>query len=377
MLNTSGFLSATESVDRLLLNAGGAWTIANSTSIDRELKTALQGTPRPTRIDISAISRLDTSGAWLLTRTTQALRNSGQRLDIIGSQPKFDLILERVAASYRPCRSPSDKSSFLVQLVENLGQATAAVVQTAVDLLAFVGHAVAVGLRLIVQPRRLRLTSTVFHLEHVGFNALPIVGLISFLIGVVLAYQGATQLRQFGADVFTVDLIAISVLRELGILLTAIIIAGRSGSAFTAQLGSMKINEEVDALETLGLDAMDVLVLPRVIALLIALPLLAFFADIMGLLGGAVMCWAVLDISPTVFIERLSDAVSVASFWVGIIKAPVFAVLIALIGCYEGLAVSGSAESLGYRTTRSVVESIFLVIVADAMFSVLFGILGV
>ncbi len=377
MLSTPGFLSATESVDGLLLNAGGAWTIANSTRIDRELKTALRGARRPTRIDISAISRLDTSGAWLLTRTTQALRDSGQRLDIIGSQPIYDLILERVAASYRPCRSPSDKSNFLIQLVENLGEATAAVVQTAVGLLAFVGHAVAAGLRLIVQPRRLRLTSIVFHLEQVGFNALPIVGLISFLIGVVLAYQGATQLRQFGADVFTVDLIAISVLRELGILLTAIIIAGRSGSAFTAQLGSMKINEEVDALQTLGLDAMDVLVLPRVIALVIALPLLAFFADIMGLLGGAVMCWVVLDISPTVFIERLSDAVSIASFWVGIVKAPVFAVLIALIGCFEGFAVSGSAESLGYRTTRSVVESIFLVIVADAMFSVLFGILGV
>ncbi|MDH3469570.1 MAG: MlaE family lipid ABC transporter permease subunit, partial [Gammaproteobacteria bacterium] len=370
MLNTSGFLSTTESVDSLLLNAGGAWTIANSASIDSELNTVLQGTPRPTRIDISAISRLDTAGAWLLMRTAHAVRESGQRLDIVGSRPKYDLMMERVAASYRPCRSPFDYSNCLVQLVENLGRGTTEVVQTAVDLLAFVGHAVSTGLRLVVQPRRLRLTSIVFHLEQVGFNALPIVGLISFLIGVVLAYQGATQLRQFGADVFTVDLIAISVLRELGILLTAIIIAGRSGSAFTAQLGSMKINEEVDALQTLGLDAMDVLVLPRVIALVIALPLLAFFADIMGLFGGAVMCWAVLDIGPTVFIERLSDAVSIASFWVGIVKAPVFAILIALIGCFEGFAVSGSAESLGYRTTRSVVESIFLVIVADAMFSV-------
>ena len=193
----------------------------------------------------------------------------------------------------------------------------------------------------------------------------------------VLAYQGATQLQQFGAEVFVVDLVAISVLREIGILLTAIIIAGRSGSAFTAQIGSMKVNEEVDAMRTLGLDPIEVLVLPRVLALLITLPLLTFIADLMGLLGGGLMAWVTLDISPAVFIERLNQSVSLWSFFVGLIKAPVFAFIIAMIGCFEGLKVVGSAESVGQRTTRAVVEAIFLVIVFDAIFSIFFAFVGV
>jgi phospholipid/cholesterol/gamma-HCH transport system permease protein len=217
----------------------------------------------------------------------------------------------------------------------------------------------------------------VFHVEEVGLNALPIVGLVSFLIGVVLAYQGAVQLRQLGAEIFVVDLIAVAVLRELGVLLTAIMIAGRSGSAFTAQLGTMKVNEEVDALRSLGLDPLEVLVLPRCIALVISLPLLTFFADLMGLLGGGLMAWIELDIGPAVFLERLRDAVSPSSFWVGIVKAPVFAVIIAVIGCYEGLQVRGSAEAVGRHTTRAVVESVFVVIVADALFSVFFDLIGV
>jgi phospholipid/cholesterol/gamma-HCH transport system permease protein len=204
-----------------------------------------------------------------------------------------------------------------------------------------------------------------------------VVGLISFLIGIVMAYQGADQLRRFGAEIFTVDLLAISALREIGILLTAVVVAGRSGSAFTAQIGMMKVNEEIDALRTLGLDPLEVLVLPRLLALMIALPLLAFFADIMALFGGGVMCAFVLDISPDQYINRLSEAIWPRTFWVGIVKAPVFAFVIAMVGCYEGLTVDGSAESVGRKTTLSVVVAIFLVIVCDAIFSIVFSSLGI
>ncbi len=231
--------------------------------------------------------------------------------------------------------------------------------------------------RTLANPSRLRLRAVLFHVGQTGLNALPILGLLSFLIGVVLAFQGADQLRVFGAEMFVVNLLGVSILREIGILLTAIIVAGRSGSAFTAQIGTMKVNQEVDAIRTLGLDPIELLVLPRAIALVVSMPLLAFYAAVMGLLGGAVMCWAVLGIGFGVFLNQLDAAVNVTMLMVGLVKAPVFALVIAMVGCYEGLNVSGSAESVGRLTTRSVVESIFLVIVLDAAFSVLFSMLGV
>src|SRR5665213_787391 len=220
---------------------------------------------------------------------------------------------------------------------------------------------------------RLRLIALVAHMQRVGIAALPIVGLLSFLVGIVTAYQGADQLRRFGAEIYTVDLLGIGFLREMGALLTAIIIAGRSGSAFTAEIGAMKVNEEVDALETLGLDPIELLVIPRLFALMLMLPLLAFFADAMGLLGGALMSWLVLDIALPAFLQELHGAVSSWTLWLGIIKAPFFAAAIALVGCNEGLSAESSAESVGRHTTRSVVHSIFLVIVIDAAFSVLFS----
>jgi len=210
-------------------------------------------------------------------------------------------------------------------------------------------------------------------MERTGFDAMPIVGLLSFLIGVVIAFQGADQLRQFGAEVFVVNLLGISILREMGVLLTAIIVAGRSGSAFTAEIGTMKVNEEVDAISTIGLDPVEVLVLPRLFALVVTLPLLAFFADMMGLAGGALMSFATLDINLAQFLRQLQSAVAVHHFWVGIVKAPVFAFVIAMVGCYQGLNVARSADSVGRLTTRSVVEAIFLVILLDALFSVLFS----
>ena len=228
-----------------------------------------------------------------------------------------------------------------------------------------------------MRPHAIRWHALFTHMERAGIDALPIVGLISFLIGVVLAYQGADQLARFGAQIFTVNLVGYGVLREMGILLTAIIVAGRSGSAFTAQIGTMKVNEEIDAMRTIGLDPMEVLVVPRVLALVLMMPLLTFYADMMGLLGGAVMANVALDISFFQFARQLSEGVTIWSFWVGMIKAPIFAFIIAMVGCYEGLKVSRSAESVGQQTTASVVKSIFLVIVLDAFLSVLFSAIGI
>jgi phospholipid/cholesterol/gamma-HCH transport system permease protein len=215
------------------------------------------------------------------------------------------------------------------------------------------------------------------HLEETGLDALPIVGLISMLVGLVLAYQGVDQLRPFGAEIYMVNLVGVATLREMGILLTAIVVAGRSGSAFTAEIGTMKVNEEVDALSTLGLDPVEILVLPRLIALLITLPLLAFFADIMSLVGGAIGGLLLIDLTLPQFLDQLSIAVTPTMFWVGVVKAPVFAFVISMVGCFEGLRVTGSAESVGRQTTKAVVESIFLVIVLDALFSILFSVLGI
>ena len=211
--------------------------------------------------------------------------------------------------------------------------------------------------RLFLQPRRIRFTSLIAQVQQTGLNAMPIIGLISFLIGIVLAYQGYDQLRAFGGQIFTVNLVGISVLREMGILLTSIIVAGRTGSSFTAQIGTMQVNEEVDALRTLGLDPLDVLVLPRVTALMISLPLLTFYSDMCALLGGGLACVLLLDMSPSQFLTQLGHAVTLQHFLVGMSKAPIFALLIAMVGCFEGLRVSGSAESVGQLTTQSVVEA--------------------
>ncbi|MDH3689168.1 MAG: MlaE family lipid ABC transporter permease subunit [Gammaproteobacteria bacterium] len=372
-----GWLEATDTAGKLLLTAGGRWDIENAGALDARLHRYADTASVDVELDISAVDILDTAGAWLLYRTIDALRAKGLAVKVSGERPKTAAMLQQVSESYQPCETSPPRQNSLVRLVEELGAATLRVVELAADFVTFFGRSIVVFMRTVLNPSRLRFTSMVFHMEQVGFNAIPIVALISFLIGVVIAYQGAIQLEQFGAQVFVVDLIAVSVLRELGVLLTAIVIAGRSGSAFTAELGTMKVNEEVDALRTLGLEPIEVLVLPRALALIVTLPLLTFFADLMGLLGGAMMAWITLDVTPSVFLDRLKDAVSLWSFWVGIIKAPVFALLIALVGCYEGMQVSGSAESVGQHTTRSVVESIFLVIVVDALFSIFFGVVGI
>jgi phospholipid/cholesterol/gamma-HCH transport system permease protein len=247
----------------------------------------------------------------------------------------------------------------------------------AFGLLSFLGEAAVAFTRSVAEPRRIRWRPLLYNLQTAGFEALPITGLLTFLLGIVIAYQGAEQLERVGANIYIVDLVGLAMVRELSPLITAIIVAGRSGSAYTAQIGTMKVTEEIDALRTIGIAPMDLLVLPKAFALVVALPLLTVYTDVMGILGGMVMARAQLDVSFTTFIDRLDEAVSLTSFLIGVGKTPVFAAIIALVGCYQGFRVSGSAESVGQRTTVSVVQSIFLVILADALFSIAFSHLGI
>jgi len=363
-------------IDERLIMLGGCWTIDEAERLDNDLKAIHGKIGTSLNFNLSELERLDTAGAWLIHRTRKNLELGGTEVMLVGVNPEYGVLLEEVAANDQS-PPPLPHVNPFVEWVARTGEVTLDTLHRARDFLGFFGLVGLTILRTVTHPARLRLVPTIHHMEQVGLNAMPIVGLISFLIGVVIAYQGANQMKLFGAEVFVVNLIAVSILREIGILLAAIVIAGRSGSAFTAQIGAMKVNEEIDAMRTLGLDPIEVLVLPRLLALMLAMPLLAFFADMMGLLGGGLMSWIVLDIKPDQFIERLGNAVSLWSFWIGIIKAPFFAVIIALVGCYEGLQVGGSAESVGHMTSRAVVESIFLVIVIDAAFSIFFQLVGV
>ena len=377
MNEEQGWIKTAQDGDRLVVAIGGRWTIGEAARLDDDLGRLSPGAATSVWIDMGGVERLDTAVAWILYRTVARWRDAGYAADFTRVRPEQTALLELVHAHDAPveCRPPSEPSARA--LVEHVGRASFEVLEETMMLLSFLGLTVQALGRSVVQPGRIRFTALISHMEKTGLDALPIVGLISFLIGVVLAYQGAEQLRRFGAEIFVVNLIGVSILREIGILLTAIIIAGRSGSAFTASIGSMKVREEIDAMRTLGLDPMDVLVLPRLVALVLTLPMLAFFADMMGLLGGCLLAWGALGISPGQFVDRLLDAIPMWTFWVGIIKAPVFAFVIALIGCFEGFQVSGSAASVGQYTTRAVVEAIFLVIVFDAAFSIMFAYLGI
>lgn len=372
----AGWIKAGREGNDVVWTFGGAWTIDHASALDSEV-AELPANVSSLRIDLAALEMLDTAGAWLIVRAGSAAEAQGARIDWRPPRPNLQALLDRVVAA-RPTGKPEvpQRRTFL-DWVADIGEAAEEILKESLDLLAFFGALISTLGRLIVHPGKLRWNALIFHIEQTGLNALPIVGMISFLVGVVLAFQGADQLARFGAQVFTINMVGVSVLREMGILLTAIVVAGRSGSAFTAQIGTMQVNEEVDALRTIGLDPMEVLVVPRVLALMIALPLLAFFADLMGLLGGGIMSVVLVDVSFGQYWRLLNQAVSLNTFVVGVVKAPVFALLIALVGCFEGLRVSGSAESVGKLTTRAVVEGIFLVIIFDAIFSVLFSYLGI
>lgn len=362
---------------RYRLAARGRWITSLLAGVAGELDRAEPAAAGPVTMDLAGVTALDTAGAWLFERARARLAAAGATVELTGVKPEHLRLIERVRRAGMPERLPPRRRPTLVDTVAGLGKATIDSLARGGEMLSFLGAVVTTWARLWVRPNRIRFTSLVSHIEQVGLDAMPIVGLITFLVGVVLAYQGVDQLRRFGAEVFTVDLVAISVLREMGILLTAIMVAGRSGSAFTAQIGTMQVNEEVDAMRTMGLDPIEVLVLPRVMALVISVPLLTFFANMMALVGGGLMAMVLIDITPTQFINQTRQAIGMWTFWVGIIKAPVFAFIIGMVGCFEGLKVKGSAESVGRLTTQSVVEGIFLVIVFDAFFSILFSYIGI
>ncbi|MDD1009245.1 ABC transporter permease [Pseudomonas shahriarae] len=361
------------------LRISGDWTLAHYTEL-KHLSETLRGQyDTDTPIDLNGLGALDTAGASLLVELlgSERLGKSAEHPDCTISSADRAL-LQTVYQSLTdfcvPIKEP--EISVSVQLLTRIGRAVDTVWQDTLQLLGFVGLILETIARGLFRPKRWRITPMIAHIEQTGLDAAPIVALLTFLVGAVVAFLGATVLASFGASIFTVDLVGFAFLREFGVLLTAILMAGRTASAFTAQIGSMKANEEIDAIRTLGLDPMELLVVPRVLALLVALPLLTFLAMICGIIGGAVVCAVSLDISPAMFLSLLQSDIGVQHFLVGLVKAPIFAFLIAAIGCLEGYKVSGSAESVGAHTTSSVVQSIFVVIVLDAVAALFFMEMG-
>jgi phospholipid/cholesterol/gamma-HCH transport system permease protein len=335
----------------------------------------LAGTRPNIFIDVSQISRLDTFGAWLIERLRRSLTRGGIEAQIAGLSANYASLVDEVR---RVNDAPKVETSSvtIIGILAQVGSSVASISETFIGLIDMLGAVLAASARVFVHPRGFRLTSTVHHLEQVCWRAVPIIVLITFLIGCIISQQGIFHFRRFGADIFVVDMLGVLVLREIGVLLVAIMVAGRSGSAYTAELGSMKMREEIDALRTMGFDPIEVLILPRMLALVIAMPILAFLGAMAALYGGGLVAWLYGGVDPEAFLLRLRDAISIDHFTVGLIKAPVMAAVIGIVACVEGLAVQGSAESLGQHTTASVVKGIFFVIVMDGVFAIFFAAIG-
>jgi phospholipid/cholesterol/gamma-HCH transport system permease protein len=361
----------------LALCAAGSWTAGFAPVLEQIVSEAekLRGSRPDISIDVSQVSKLDTFGAWLIERLRRSLTQGDVEAKIAGLSADYSSLVDEVRRV--KATPPAHATSVTITgILDQVGRSVAGFGTTIVELLDMFGAILAASGRVIIHPSGFRLTSTVHHLEQVCWRAVPIVGLITFLIGCIIAQQGIFHFRRFGADIFVVDMLGVLVLREIGVLLVAIMVAGRSGSAYTAELGSMKMREEIDALRTMGFDPIEVLVLPRMLALIIALPILAFLGAIAALYGGGLVAWLYGGVDPEAFLLRLRDAISINHFTVGIIKAPVMAAVIGIVACVEGLAVEGSAESLGQHTTSSVVKGIFFVIVMDGIFAILFASIG-
>jgi phospholipid/cholesterol/gamma-HCH transport system permease protein len=356
------------------LALAGGWTVNAGSQLEKRANALLAavGGAREATIDLSQIDRMDTAGAWVIDRSRESLVARGVAARFVGARPEHAILLRE--AHFRPTAVPAQREILtLTSLVADVGESVFTAGADVVGGLGFLGRMVSVAAIVAVRPRRWRWTPTVYHLEAFGLRSAPIILLINFLVGAIVAQQGIFQLARFNATPFTVDLIGILVLRELGVLLTSIMIAGRSGSAITAEIGAMKMREEVDALMVMALDPMEVLILPRILALIAALPLLTFLADMSAIFGGLCVSWFYGGISPVVFVARLHDAIALSTFEVGLIKAPFMALVIGVIASIEGFAVGGSAESLGQKVTASVVKSIFMVIVLDGIFAMFFA----
>jgi phospholipid/cholesterol/gamma-HCH transport system permease protein len=352
------------------LRVRGEWRLENIAAIE----AALNATPFDAgriSVECGGVKAMDLSGAWLLRTRLEQARQAGALVEFVGEPPEHLPFIEDMT-THPPVSPAMEEPPSILTLMAWIGRRFFQQMHQLRDGLDFMGRIAFTGLRALRSVHHLRLTSITRHIYETGIQAIPIVSLIAFLISVIVAYLGAEQLQQFGAEIFTVDLVAIAVLREMGVLLTAIIVAGRSGSAFAAEIGVMRLNDEIDALQSMGVDYFEVLVMPRLIGLLIALPLLTIIADAMGLAGGALLSSLLLDISFPQFVARVQDALAPTTFWAGLVKAPVFALLIALVGTYRGMQVRDSSRELGRLTTVAVVQSIFLVIFADAVFAIVF-----
>lgn len=364
--------------EQLKLAAGGSWTAAHAGEIESLVDRAAGNAPtaKTVSIDMAGVRGFDTFGAWLLERLTRAWSSAGGEAVIVGL-PQHDrhLLEEMHGVNRQPAQKPA-KQNRLVGVLASVGRAGAGFGR---DLTLFAEMLGAVGIaagRVLLRPREFRFTSTVNQFDRVAWQAVPIILLITFLIGGIIAQQGIFHFRKFGAELYSVDLVAILVLREIGVLIVAIMVAGRSGSSYTAELGSMKMREEIDALRTMGFDPVEVLILPRIIVLVIALPVLTFLGSMAALYGGGLVAWLYGGMSPEIYMSRLTEAITLTHFKVGMLKAPFMGLVIGIVACAEGLQVKGSAESLGLMTTASVVKSIFLVIVLDGLFAMFFASIG-
>jgi phospholipid/cholesterol/gamma-HCH transport system permease protein len=367
------YLAARRSADSLELGLKGEWRALRLKEIGAELTALDMRGVRTLVIATPDLALLDLSSAWRLREFIGAAERAGTAVSFSGARPaQLQILDEALARAAFEAPGAQTHESLLIEPVTELGHYVVSAARDVRSGLAFLGRVAVVTVAAAGSLRRLRPTAIARHIYDTGVTAIPIVALIAFLISVIVAFLSAQQLQRFGAEIFVVDLVTIGVLRELGVLLTAIIVAGRSGSAFAAEIGAMCLNEEVDALYATGADPYELLVVPRILGLMIALPLLTVIADAIGLAGGALLCRFLLDIPLTQYLQRVSESIGAWTFWVGVLKAPIFAMLIALAGTYRGLQVSGSSRELGRLTTVAVVQSIFIIILADALFAVLF-----
>ncbi|MEB3702936.1 ABC transporter permease [Candidatus Bealeia paramacronuclearis] len=367
-----------DTAEVVTLNIGGEWSLAHAQTLEscfRKVKT-LKSNLNVKFIWVNFESS-DTTGAWVFHEILEVLQKKNITYTLDGMPLLLSSLMDCIQG-YLPDRTVKHTPNrFFLDLIERMGKSTIEVGTLAYELLEFLGHVVIALFKSFLSPKRIKLVPFFVHMERIGVNSIPIIAVISFLIGFVFAYQGEEQLHKFGADIYTINLVGLSIVREAGILLAAIVVAGRTGSAITAELGIMKINQEVDAMNVFGLNPLEYLVLPRMLALICIMPFLAFLADVAGLLGGGVWVVWSMGYSSDLYLKQLGGAITQWSFWIGIIKAPVFAFAIGLVSCFEGFRVDGGAESVGLHTTKAVVESIFLVIVADALFSIFFSQMGV
>jgi phospholipid/cholesterol/gamma-HCH transport system permease protein len=371
-------LTATADGERVALAATGAWTAERAAELEKIVDETAQlyETARNVDIDLAKLERLDTFGAWLIERLKRAFTTRGSIARIVGFSDADRALMEELRLVNQSPRQDGPAANGGVVALDSIGRAVAEIDRSLVLLAHLLGALTTVALRTLAHPGRLRLTSIMHHLERVGWRAVPIILLSTFVIGAILAQQGIFRFRSFGADMYVVDMVSVLVLREIGVLIVCVMVAGRSGSAYTAEIGAMKMREEIDALRTMGLDPIEVLVLPRIVALVIAVPLLTFLGSMAALYGAGLVCWLYGGMAPDIFLERLREAIWLPTFEVGMIKAPFMALMIGLVACVEGFEVEGSAASLGLKTTASVVKSIFLVIALDGVFAIFFAGVG-